>query len=52
MANTSELEDDERSWKKLRELLNERIREGLEGNVSNKTVSEIVDEELSSSRPE
>jgi len=36
----------EQAWQALKTLLNERISAGLAGQVSVKSVSEIVDEEL------
>ena len=38
------------AWMELKNLLSTRIHEGLAGNVSSKTVSEILNEELTESR--
>lgn len=38
--------DGDRAWSELKSLLNTRIREGLAGKVSAKSVGEILDEEL------
>jgi hypothetical protein len=38
--------DSNLAWKELRTLLSSRINEGLDGNVSTKSISEILDEEL------
>lgn len=38
--------DANQAWKELRTLLSSRVHEGLAGNVSNKSISEILDEEL------
>ena len=37
---------EEQAWQELRALLEQRIAAGLAGEISSKTVSEIVDEEL------
>lgn len=37
----------DQAWEELKGLLNERIREGLSGKVSAKSISEILDDELS-----
>ncbi|MPS47824.1 MAG: antitoxin [Methylobacillus sp.] len=39
--------DSNQAWKELRTLLSSRVKEGLDGNVSTKSISEILDEELS-----
>jgi len=36
----------DQAWQELKALLGDRIREGLAGNVSSKSVGEILDEEL------
>jgi hypothetical protein len=36
----------DQAWQELKALLSERINEGLAGNVSTKTIGEILDEEL------
>ncbi|MCL1826050.1 MAG: antitoxin [Betaproteobacteria bacterium] len=36
----------DQAWQELKTLLSERINEGLAGNVSTKTIGEILDEEL------
>ena len=38
--------DADRAWKELKAQLGERIQDGLAGNVSTKSISEILDEEL------
>lgn len=38
--------DANQAWKELKTLLDTRIHEGLAGNVSTKSISEILDEEL------
>lgn len=38
--------DANQAWNELRTLLSSRVHEGLAGNVSNKSISEILDEEL------
>ena len=42
--------DANQAWQELKTLLNSRIHEGLAGNVSIKSVSEILEEELTESR--
>ena len=42
--------DANQAWKELKNLLGTRIHEGLAGNVSNKSISEILDEELTEGR--
>ncbi len=42
--------DANQAWEELRTLLGTRIYEGLVGNVSAKSISEILDEELTKSR--
>ncbi len=42
--------DANQAWEELRALLSTRISEGLAGNVSTKSISEIVGEELSENR--
>ncbi|AYH20416.1 antitoxin [Pectobacterium parmentieri] len=37
----------DQAWEELKDLLGERIREGLSGKVSAKSISEILDDELS-----
>ena len=37
---------EEQAWQELKTLLEQRIAAGLKGEISRKTVSEIVDEEL------
>ena len=39
------------AWQELKALLNDRIADGLAGNVSTKSVATIVDEELGEGRP-
>ncbi|WP_062341908.1 antitoxin [Novosphingobium sp. CCH12-A3] len=39
--------DPDDAWSELTELLRDRIAKGLAGDVSQKSVNEIVDEELS-----
>lgn len=38
--------DDDQAWQELQTLLGTRIKDGLEGKVSAKSVGEILDEEL------
>ena len=38
----------DQAWQELKALLGERIADGLAGNVSTKSISAIVDEELDS----
>lgn len=40
----------EQAWQELKTLLNERIDEGLAGNVSGKRIGDILDEELAEGR--
>ncbi|MBS9430469.1 antitoxin [Photorhabdus akhurstii] len=42
--------DANQAWKELKTLLGTRIHEGLAGNVSTKSISEILDEELTEGR--
>lgn len=42
--------DADQAWEELRTLLGTRIHEGLAGNVSAKSISEILDEELTEGR--
>lgn len=42
--------DVDQAWRELKTLLGTRIEEGLSGKVSNKTIGEILDEELTESR--
>ena len=42
--------DGEQAWHELKNLLGTRINEGLAGKVSTKSVSEILDEELTEGR--
>lgn len=37
---------DDQAWQELQAVLTERIRDGLAGKISAKSVSEILDEEL------
>ena len=37
---------DDRTWKELQTLLTNRVNDGLAGKVSDKSVSQILDEEL------
>ncbi len=39
-----------RAWEELKALMNTRVNEGLAGRLSTKTVSEILDEEISEGR--
>jgi len=39
------------AWQELKALLDERIADGLAGNVSTKNIAVIVDEELGEDRP-
>lgn len=41
----------DQAWHELKALLADRIKEGLEGKVSTKSVSEILDEELTAEDP-
>lgn len=40
----------DQAWQELKALLSTRISEGMAGQVSTKSVSDIVDEELSTGR--
>lgn len=40
----------DQSWQELSALLGQRVNEGLAGKVSSKSVSEILDEELTEDR--
>jgi hypothetical protein len=42
--------DGERAWEDLKTLMSTRVNEGLSGNVSTKTVGEILDEEIAEGR--
>lgn len=42
--------DADHAWQELRNLLGARIQEGLDGKVSSKSVSAILDEELDGKR--
>lgn len=42
--------DANQAWKELKTLLGTRIQEGLIGNVSTKSINEILDEELAKSK--
>ncbi|EPY4331726.1 antitoxin [Klebsiella variicola] len=42
--------DGEQAWHELKNLLGTRVNEGLAGKVSSKSVSEILDEELTDGR--
>lgn len=41
----------EQAWQELKSLLRARIDQGMSGQVSGKTVAEILDEELAEPRP-
>jgi transposase len=43
--------DANQAWKELKTHLSKRIHEGLDGNVSTKSISEILDEELTEGKP-
>jgi hypothetical protein len=43
-------EDANQAWKELQTLLAPRIHDGLAGNVSTNSISEILDDELAESR--
>lgn len=43
-------QDSDEAWQELKTLLRGRINDGLSGKVSNKSVDEILDEELSRDR--
>jgi ubiquitin C-terminal hydrolase len=38
--------DANQAWKELRTLISSRVHEGLDGNLSTKSISQILDEEL------
>ncbi|OYR23309.1 MULTISPECIES: antitoxin [Brucella/Ochrobactrum group] len=38
--------DADKAWQELRAIVETRVEEGLSGKVSNKTILEILDEEL------
>lgn len=42
--------DADQAWQELKTLLGNRINNGLAGNVSTKTIGEILDEELTGHR--
>lgn len=42
--------DADQAWQELKKLLGNRIRNGLEGNVSTKSIGDILDDELSGDR--
>ncbi|KZM47628.1 antitoxin [Labrenzia sp. OB1] len=42
--------DADQAWQELKTLLGSRINDGLGGNVSTKTIGEILDEELAGHR--
>ena len=42
--------DADQAWQELKTLLGNRINDGLAGNVSTKTIGEILDEELNGHR--
>lgn len=42
--------DADQAWQELKTLLRSRINDGLAGNVSTKTIGEILDEELAGHR--
>lgn len=46
MASASESQSSDQAWAELHYLLAQRIRDGLAGRISDKTASEIVEEEL------
>ncbi|HBL6571716.1 TPA: antitoxin [Escherichia coli] len=39
--------DADQAWQELKKLLGNRINNGLEGNVSTKSIGDILDDELS-----
>ncbi|UXN75799.1 antitoxin (plasmid) [Devosia sp. A8/3-2] len=42
--------DADQAWRELNDLLGSRIKNGLAGNVSSKSIGEILDEELAGDR--
>ena len=42
--------DADQAWQELKKLLGNRINTGLEGNVSTKSIGDILDDELSGDR--
>ncbi|MCX8985969.1 antitoxin [Citrobacter portucalensis] len=42
--------DADQAWQELKKLLGNRINNGLEGNVSTKSIGDILDDELSGDR--
>ena len=42
--------DADQTWQELKKLLGNRINNGLEGNVSTKSIGDILDDELSGDR--
>ena len=42
--------DADQAWQELKKLLGNRINTGLEGNVSTKSIGDILDDELSGYR--
>ena len=42
--------DADQAWQELKKLLGNRINNGLEGNVSTKSIEDILDDELSGDR--
>ncbi|QIF16441.1 antitoxin [Escherichia coli] len=42
--------DADQAWQELKKLLGNRINNGLEGNVSIKSIGDILDDELSGDR--
>lgn len=42
--------DADQAWQELKKLLGNRINGGLEGNVSTKSIGDILDDELSRDR--
>ncbi|CDG16242.1 antitoxin [Xenorhabdus doucetiae] len=40
------MDDSDQAWQEIKALLDTRIREGLEGKVSKKSVNDILNEEL------
>lgn len=42
--------DADQAWQELKKILGNRINNGLEGNVSTKSIGDILDDELSGDR--
>lgn len=42
---------EEQAWQELKTILDQRIADGLSGQVSDKSIDAIVDEELGASKP-